>query len=60
MKRFGQDDHVRLYSKDGFVSRLCETGFNVNQYDIVFFGAENFRTHGIMDRSVLYVVEKIK
>jgi SAM-dependent methyltransferase len=60
MKRFGQDDHVRLYSKDGYVRRLCDAGFIINQYDIDFFGAENFLTHGIMDRSVLYVVEKIK
>lgn len=59
MSRFGQDDHVRLYSKDGFVSRLSEAGFTVNQYGADFFGAENFRRHGIADRSVLYVVEKV-
>jgi SAM-dependent methyltransferase len=58
MTRFGQDDHVRLYSKNGFVGRLCEAGFAVNQYDIDFFGADIFKKHGIMDRSVLYVVEK--
>lgn len=59
MARFGQDDHVRLYSKNGFVSRLCEAGFAVEQHGVDFFGAESFHKHGILDRSVLYVVEKM-
>jgi SAM-dependent methyltransferase len=57
-KHFGQEDHVRMYSKHGFVKRLEESGFVVNQYDINFFGKEVFDRFGIHHRSVLYVVSK--
>lgn len=57
-KHFGQGDHLRLYSKQGFVSRLAEAGFEVNQFGIDHFGADVFETYGISARSVLYVVEK--
>ncbi|GHU81641.1 SAM-dependent methyltransferase [Bacteroidia bacterium] len=57
-KYFGQNDHVRLYSKSGFVNKLTKTGFKVNQYGIDYFGEETFERNGIHPRSVLYVVEK--
>lgn len=57
-KHFGQDDHVRMYSKSGFVNKLASTGFLVHQLDVNFFGYEIFDKHGIHPRSVLYVVEK--
>lgn len=57
-KHFGQDDHVRMYSKPGFVSKLIDTGFLVHQLGANFFGSELFDKHGIHNRSVLYVVEK--
>lgn len=57
-KHFGQNDHVRIYSKVGFVSRLEEAGFKVYQLGIDYFGADVFERHGIHPRSVLYVVKK--
>jgi len=57
-KHFQQGDHVRLYSKQGFIRRLEDVGFKVNQYGIDYFGADVFEKHGIDPRSVLYVVEK--
>lgn len=57
-RRFGQDDHVRMYSKSGFVSRLESVGFTVRQYSKDYFGVNTFQMHGISDKSVLYVVEK--
>jgi SAM-dependent methyltransferase len=57
-KYFGQNDHVRLYSKNGFVNKLTQTGFKVNQLGIDYFGKEVFEKNGIHPRSVLYVVEK--
>lgn len=57
-KHFGQDDHVRLYSKPGFVAKLIGAGFLVNQFDVDHFGIDTFQRHGIHPRSVLYVVEK--
>jgi SAM-dependent methyltransferase len=57
-RRFGQDDHVRLYSKQGFLSRAHDAGFKVNQLGSEYFGAGTFSKHGITDQSVLYVVER--
>lgn len=57
-KYYGQDDHVRMYSKNGFISKLSEAGFRVNELGIDYFGAETFNKNGIHPRSVLYVVEK--
>jgi SAM-dependent methyltransferase len=57
-RRFGQDDHVRMYSKNGFVERAEAAGFTVRQYGQEYFGLDTFKTHGISEKSVLYVVEK--
>jgi SAM-dependent methyltransferase len=57
-RRFGQFDHVRLYSKKGFIERVIETGFLIHEYGREFFGDELFARNGITAQSVLYVVEK--
>ena len=57
-RRFGQDDHVRLYSKEGFLTRVKQAGFTVCQLGHKHFGKETLSRHGITEKSVLYVVEK--
>jgi SAM-dependent methyltransferase len=57
-RHFGQGDHVRVYSRDGFTDRLKEAGFVVRQFGSGYFGLEQMRTHGLSEASVLYVVEK--
>lgn len=57
-RRFGQDDHVRLYSKKGFVMRVQQAGFIVHQLGQEFFGESTFTKRGITNQSILYVVEK--
>lgn len=57
-RRFGQDDHVRLYSKNGFLKRVKNAGFVIHQYGIDVFGREAFIKYGISPKSILYVVEK--
>jgi predicted SAM-dependent methyltransferase len=57
-RRFGQHDHVRLYSKQGFIDRVMNAGFLVRQLGVDFFGHEVFQRHGITTTSVLYVVGK--
>lgn len=59
IKYFGQADHLRQYSKSGFISKLEKVGFNVKDLGVDFFGYENFLKLGILNRSVLYIVEKI-
>ena len=58
-RRFGQDDHVRLYSKNGFLERVREAGFRIHQYGRDFFGEKVFLRIGVSAQSVLYVVEKV-
>lgn len=55
---FGQNDHVRVYSKKGFVGKLKDAGFSVHEYGEDYFGADVFEKNGIHPRSVLYVVTK--
>ncbi len=57
-RRFGQYDHVRIYSKDGFLDRVKASGFIVHQYGKEFFGENIFAQNGITNQSILYVVEK--
>ena len=57
-KHFGSYAHYRIYSKQGFTTRLEAVGFRVHQLGIDYFGANVFEKHGIHPRSVLYVVEK--
>jgi len=56
-RRFGQDDHVRLYSKEGFLTRVRMAGFKVQQFNREHFGTDTFRRYGITEQSVLYIVE---
>lgn len=57
-RRFGQDDHIRAYSKHGFVQRLCAAGFQVNELGVDYFGRSKFRRCGISSSSILYIVTK--
>lgn len=57
-KHFGQNDHVRMYSKTGFINNLTEAGFKVEQFGVEHFGHEAFELHGIHPRSVLYIAKK--
>ena len=57
-RRFGQNDHVRMYNKQGFLDRVQAAGFVVRQYGIRHFGRLKYWRTGLALTSVLYVVEK--
>jgi SAM-dependent methyltransferase len=57
-RRFGQDDHVRIYSKQGFKDRLIDSGFKVEEVTITSFSEKEFLLYGISPKSVLYIVRK--
>jgi ubiquinone/menaquinone biosynthesis C-methylase UbiE len=59
-RRFGQFDHVRRYSKQGFLHRVQSAGFAVDQLGVDFFSKEVFHRSGISSTSVLYIVNKIE
>jgi len=52
---FGQDDHVRVYSKNGFRERISEAGFAVEEYGKDFFGEDLLKKCGITSQSVIYI-----
>lgn len=58
-RHYAQNDHVRLYSKSGFIQLLKNTGFSVETYSIADFDDYAFQNHGIDSKSVLYVARKI-
>ena len=55
-RRFGQGDHVRAYSKSGFVERLKQVGFKVTEYNKNFFGKDVMIENGLCETSTVYVV----
>ena len=57
-KCFMHDDHVRIYSRNGFINTHKAPGFILKQLDSSCFGLDSFIRHGIQERSVLYVVQK--
>jgi O-antigen biosynthesis protein len=57
-RRFGQDDHIRLYARRDFIARLKEPGFVVEELGIAHFGEHAFRINAIAPGSILYVARK--
>ena len=58
-RRFGQYDHVRLYSKRGFLDRVSEAGFRIYEHGWEYFGEDVFTRNGVNRQSKLYIVEKV-
>lgn len=54
-RRFGQDDHVRMYERSDFLKRLQKGAFQVKSLDAATFGRDIFRQCGITEQSVLYI-----
>jgi hypothetical protein len=54
-RRFGQDDHIRMYERSDFLKRLQAGGFQMKSLDATTFGREIFQQCGITEQSVLYI-----
>jgi predicted SAM-dependent methyltransferase len=57
-RRFGQDDHIRLYSRKVFVERLEQSGFIVQLIDENKYKTEELKKYGIPEHFVLYIATK--
>lgn len=55
---YGQNDHVRLYAHDDYVTKIRNHGFRVEELGEEYFGEEVFHTLGLTRTSILYVVSK--
>lgn len=58
-RRFGQGDHLRIYNREGLVSRLAQVGFKVELLGIKELGEESFFRSGITPSSTLYIAHKV-
>jgi SAM-dependent methyltransferase len=56
-RRFAQDDHVRLYSRQGLIERLQAADLRVTFFDRSAIGRRAMRRYGLTATSTLYVVE---
>lgn len=55
-RRFGQDDHVRLYSREGFIERIQEAGFECQRFpDASLTATAMLDRLGLSPTSCLYV-----
>jgi SAM-dependent methyltransferase len=57
-RRFGQDDHVRLYTKKIWEERISAAGFILEKFSLSGMGTKEAATYGIAQKSVLYVGKK--
>jgi predicted SAM-dependent methyltransferase len=57
-RRFGQDDHIRLYSRKVFVERLKEAGFEIQIIRGKDLDAKELEKYGIPLQFVLYICVK--
>jgi len=55
---YGQSDHLRLYSKTAFVSRLEKAGFKISESKASDFVSQ-FEKYGISHSTILYIGEKL-
>lgn len=55
---YGQGDHIRLYSKKDFCSRITETGLQLRLMGQADFPPGSFERQGITSRSLLYLACK--
>ena len=58
VRRFAQADHVRLYSKQDFIKRVQNAGFDVSQLTAHELAGRLWEELGIAPASVLYIVRK--
>ncbi len=58
LKHYGQNDHVRLFSRQDFLDRLNESGFKVTQLRPTKFDQQKIKENAIADNSILYVCSK--
>lgn len=54
-RRFGQDDHLRVYSKKGYMDRVQESGFKLLELGKDYFGEFELHRCGITQKSILYL-----
>ncbi len=55
LRHYGQEDHVRLFSRNDFLSLIKSAGFSVQELRTSDFDSKKIKENAIADNSVLYV-----
>ncbi len=59
IERFGQEDHVRLYSRPDYVARLQAAGFNVTAESYpVALGSDKVQRFGLVEEEEVFICSK--
>jgi SAM-dependent methyltransferase len=58
LKHFGLQDHVRIYSKRGFLEKVSQSGFSIAEYSVEDLAIRSPWRFGVSSSSILYVVSK--
>lgn len=58
IRRFAQDDHVRLYTREDFMRRIERAGFRLQVLGQEDFPDDSFAAFGLAPRSRLYVAHR--
>jgi SAM-dependent methyltransferase len=58
LQHYGQEDHVRLFSRKDFLNRLDLAGFSVEQLRSSDFDPQKIKENAISDNSILYVCSR--
>ena len=59
IERFGQEDHVRLYSRADYVTRLQAAGFNVTAESYpVALGSDKVQRFGLVEEEEVFICSK--
>jgi predicted SAM-dependent methyltransferase len=54
-KYYGQDDHVRLFSRQDFLNRISQAGFEIEMLKPEDFDKKLISENAISDNSILYI-----
>ena len=58
LKRFGQEDHVRIYGRD-YIERLKEPGFIVIEDNFILdLGEEKIKLYGLDEEEIIHFCRK--
>ena len=57
LEYYGQEDHVRIYSRNGYINKLKNTGFVLEIYRCSEFFEEN-KNFGLIEDEEVFFVKK--
>lgn len=60
LRYYGQEDHVRLFSRTDFLNRIQSAGLRIAQFRPADFNPKTIKENKIANNSILYVCSKAK